>query len=79
VNIRVNSVNPGDTDTAMLREEGRQLGQNVEQFLMDSAKGRPLERLGTPEDVANAVLFLASDLSKWITGAALVVDGGGIA
>ena len=78
-NIRVNSVNPGDTDTAMLREEGRQLGQNVEQFLVDSAKGRPLERLGTPEDVANAVLFLASDLSKWITGAALVVDGGGIA
>jgi NAD(P)-dependent dehydrogenase (short-subunit alcohol dehydrogenase family) len=78
-NIRVNSVNPGDTDTAMLREEGRQLGQNVEQFLMDSAKGRPLERLGTPEDVANTVLFLASDLSKWITGASLVVDGGGIA
>lgn len=79
VNIRVNSVNPGDTDTAMLREEGRQLGYEEKQFLVDSAKGRPLERLGTPEDVANAVLFLASDLSKWITGAALVVDGGGIA
>jgi NAD(P)-dependent dehydrogenase (short-subunit alcohol dehydrogenase family) len=78
-NIRVNSVNPGDTDTAMLREEGRQLGYEEKQFLVDSAKGRPLERLGTPEDVANAVLFLASDLSKWITGAALVVDGGGIA
>lgn len=78
-NIRVNSVNPGDTDTAMLREEGRQLGCDEDAFLVESAKGRPLERLGTPEDVANVVLFLASDLAQWITGAALVVDGGGIA
>ena len=76
---RVNSVNPGDTDTAMLRSEGEQLGCEVNAFLKDSAKGRPLERLGVPEDIANAVLFLASDLSSWITGAALVVDGGGIA
>lgn len=78
-NIRVNSVNPGDTDTALLREEGRQLGYETQNFLKDSAKGRPLERLGTPEDIAKAVLFLASDLSSWITGAAIVVDGGGIA
>lgn len=78
-NIRVNSVNPGDTDTAMLRSEGRQLGEDEEQFLIDSAKGRPLERLGTPEDIAKTVLFLASDLSTWVTGSALVVDGGGIA
>ena len=78
-NIRVNSVNPGDTDTAMLREEGRQLGCEEASFLVESARGRPLERLGTPEDVANVVLFLASDLAQWITGAALVVDGGGIA
>lgn len=78
-NIRVNSVNPGDTDTPLLRDEGRQLGFNEEAFLKDSAKGRPLERLGTPEDIANSVLFFASGLSEWITGAALVVDGGGIA
>lgn len=78
-NIRVNSINPGDTDTAMLRDEGRQLGCEVNAFLKDSAKGRPLERLGVPEDIANAVLFLASDLSSWVTGIALVVDGGGIA
>ena len=78
-NIRVNSINPGDTDTAMLRSEGRQLGANEAQFLIDSAKGRPLERLGTPEDIAKAVLFLASDLSTWMTGSAIVVDGGGIA
>lgn len=78
-NIRVNSVNPGDTDTALLREEGRQLGEEIEAFLVDSAKGRPLERLGVPHDIAKAVLFLASDMASWITGAALVVDGGGIA
>lgn len=78
-NIRVNSVNPGDTDTALLREEGRQLGEEINTFLVDSAKGRPLERLGTPEDIAKAVLFLSSDLASWITGASLVVDGGGIA
>lgn len=78
-NIRVNSINPGDTDTAMLREEGRQLGEQVDQFLVDSAKGRPLERLGTPEDIALGVLFLFSDMARWVTGTALVVDGGGIA
>jgi NAD(P)-dependent dehydrogenase (short-subunit alcohol dehydrogenase family) len=79
-NIRVNSVNPGDTDTAMLRDEGKQLGEvEIDKFLADSAKGRPLERLGTPLDIAKAVLFLSSDMASWITGAALVVDGGGIA
>lgn len=78
-NIRVNSVNPGDTDTALLREEGRQLGEPLDAFLRESAKGRPLERLGTPEDIAYTVLFLFSDMSRWTTGTALVVDGGGIA
>ena len=82
--IRVNSVNPGDTDTAMLRDEGVQTGlvkdkssQNA--YLEDCGTGRPLARIGMPEDIANAVLYLASDLSSWVTGAALVVDGGGIA
>lgn len=78
-NIRVNSVNPGDTETDLLKDEGKQLGLEVNGFLKDSAKGRPLERLGMPEDIARSVLFLASDLSSWVTGVALVVDGGGIA
>ncbi|MBF8981975.1 SDR family oxidoreductase [Lutibacter sp. B2] len=83
-NIRVNSVNPGDTDTAMLRDEGRQTGlvvdeKSQEEYLKDCGKDRPLGRLGTTEDIAKAVLFLASDLSSWITGTAIVVDGGGIA
>lgn len=79
-NIRVNSVNPGDTDTNMLRDEARQLGrQDIEGFLKASAERRPLKRLGMPEDIGRAVLFLASDLSAWVTGASLVVDGGSIA
>ena len=78
-NIRVNCVCPGDIDTPLLRGEARQLGVNEEEYLQSSASERPLGRIGTPQDVANAVLFLASDLSKWITGVVLVVDGGGLA
>lgn len=76
--IRVNCVCPGDTDTPMLREEAQQLGQPTEQFLAGAAD-RPLRRLGQPEDVAQAVLYLASDAASFVTGAALVVDGGGLA
>jgi NAD(P)-dependent dehydrogenase (short-subunit alcohol dehydrogenase family) len=71
--IRVNAVCPGVIMTernlgrhAALSEAERQL--RVESY--------PLRRLGTPEDVAKAVLFLASDDAAWITGADLFVDGG---
>ena len=77
-NIRVNCVCPGDVDTPMLAGECRQLGESRQEFMKEAAN-RPLSRVGTPEDVANAVLFLASDMATWITGAALVVDGGGLA
>lgn len=77
-NIRVNCVCPGDVDTPMLESERRQLGEPREEFMKEAAS-RPLRRVGTPEDVADAVLFLASDMAKWITGACLVVDGGGLA
>jgi len=77
-NIRVNCVCPGDIDTPMLASECRQLGENSEQFMKEAAN-RPLHRVGTTDDVANAVLFLASDMAKWITGTHLVVDGGGLA
>ena len=76
--IRVNCVCPGDTDTPMLREEARQLGQDLEAFLAGSAS-RPLGRTGRPEEIAQAVLFLASDASSFVTGSTLVVDGGGLA
>jgi NAD(P)-dependent dehydrogenase (short-subunit alcohol dehydrogenase family) len=76
--IRVNCICPGDTDTGMLREEALQLGQQNSRFLANSAK-RPLGRVGTPEEIAQTALFLAIDASSFVTGAALVVDGGGLA
>src|SRR5262249_17363137 len=77
-NIRVNCVCPGDSETPMRRREGAQLGAIPASF-MEEAASRPLRRVGTTEDVANAVLFLASKMSTWVTGVALVVDGGGLA
>ena len=78
-NIRVNCISPGDTDTPLLRGEAAQLKLNTEEFLKSSGVDRPLQRIGTPEDIAKGVLFLASDLSAWVTGTTLVVDGGGLA
>ncbi|MGC2193996.1 MAG: SDR family NAD(P)-dependent oxidoreductase [Terriglobales bacterium] len=77
-NIRVNCICPGDVDTPMLHSECRQLGEEPAAFMQEAAN-RPLARVGTPDDVANAVLFLASAMASWITGAHLVVDGGGLA
>ena len=77
-NIRVNCLCPGDTDTPMLRDEARQLGESDERFLAEAAE-RPLQRIGKPEDIAQAALYLASDASSFVTGTALVVDGGGLA
>jgi len=77
-NIRVNCICPGDTDTPMLSNEAQQLGKSKEQFLAESAQ-RPLQRVGSPEEIAQAALFLASDASSFVTGIALVVDGGGLA
>ena len=77
-NIRVNCICPGDTDTSMLRDEARQLGEITNRFLADAAR-RPLGRLGKPEEIAQAALYLAGDASSFVTGTALVVDGGGLA
>ncbi|MFI6598159.1 SDR family NAD(P)-dependent oxidoreductase [Nonomuraea sp. NPDC050536] len=76
--IRVNSVNPGDTMTPMLRDEAKQLGEDWTAFEADAAD-RPMGRSGTPDEIAQAVLFLASDAASYVTGSALVVDGGGLA
>jgi NAD(P)-dependent dehydrogenase (short-subunit alcohol dehydrogenase family) len=77
-NIRVNCICPGDTDTAMLRNEAQQLGASEEDFLAEAAD-RPLRRIGRPEEIAQAALYLASDASSFVTGTTLVVDGGGLA
>jgi len=77
-NIRVNCICPGDTDTAMLRNEAEQLGELGDRFLAEAAR-RPLGRVGKPEEIAQAALYLASDAASFVTGTALVVDGGGLA
>ncbi len=76
--IRVNCICPGDTDTPMLRSEAQQLGVVAAQFLQEASQ-RPLRRVGTPEEIAQAALYLASDAASFVTGATLVVDGGGLA
>jgi NAD(P)-dependent dehydrogenase (short-subunit alcohol dehydrogenase family) len=77
-NIRVNCICPGDTDTGMLRNEAQQLGEITDRFLADAAR-RPLGRIAQPDEIAQAALYLASDASSFVTGTALVVDGGGLA
>ena len=77
-NIRVNCVCPGDTLTELLLSEGEQLGMEKQAFLEESAD-RPMNRLGSPYEIAQAVLYLSSDESSFVTGTSLVVDGGGIA
>jgi NAD(P)-dependent dehydrogenase (short-subunit alcohol dehydrogenase family) len=76
--IRVNCICPGDVDTPMLPEDARRRGLEWKTYLA-GCENRPLGRIGTPEEIAKAVLFLASDDSSFMTGAALVVDGGGTA
>jgi NAD(P)-dependent dehydrogenase (short-subunit alcohol dehydrogenase family) len=76
--IRVNCICPGDVDTPMLPEDARMRGLKWQDYLAGCAN-RPLGRIGTPEEIAAAALFLASDDSSFMTGAALVVDGGGTA
>ncbi len=76
--IRVNCVCPGDTDTGLLHDEAAQLSLDDAEF-MKAAADRPLNRVGLPEDIASAVLYFASDMSGWVTGSVLVVDGGGLA
>ncbi|NIO70181.1 MAG: SDR family oxidoreductase [Anaerolineae bacterium] len=68
-NIRVNAVAPGPTATEMVR--------SMPQKILDRFRERiPLGRLGQPQDIANAYLFLASDEASYISGAVLRVDGG---
>jgi 3-oxoacyl-[acyl-carrier protein] reductase len=68
-NIRVNAIAPGYIQTAMTH----QLDEKAKTALIEAI---PTRQLGTPEDVANAVLFLASELSSYVTGEVLRVDGG---
>jgi NAD(P)-dependent dehydrogenase (short-subunit alcohol dehydrogenase family) len=69
-NVTVNCICPGTTLTPLVESA------TSTTFKIEAARRMPLGRLGRPEDIANAALFLASDAASWITGATLAVDGG---
>ena len=73
--IRVNAVCPGYVDTPLTEEWLKTLA-DPEKTMRQVVAAHPLGRIGVPRDVAEAVLFLASDAASFITGAALIVDGG---
>ena len=73
--VRVNSVHPGQTDTDMNARQREATPELIAKLI----KGIPIQRLGSPEEIANAVLHLASDESAYTTGSELVVDGGAAA
>ena len=69
--IRVNSICPGMVETPLIHA-----GVYTEEQLEEDVKRYPLGRFGKPEDIANAVIYLLSDASSWVTGHGLVIDGG---
>ncbi len=79
--IRVNAVAPGATRTRQVRHFLTELSDEEEAAIWESAGSQltPLGRVGRPEEIANAILFLASDESSFVTGTTLVADGGYLA
>ncbi|MFD1213983.1 SDR family NAD(P)-dependent oxidoreductase [Arthrobacter sp. GCM10027362] len=74
--IRVNSIHPGSMNTRMSRRSAEQSPMGAEAYYRQLVGSNPLPRQGEPDEIAYAVLYLASDESRFTTGAELVVDGG---
>jgi meso-butanediol dehydrogenase/(S,S)-butanediol dehydrogenase/diacetyl reductase len=74
--LRINAVCPGDIDTPMLVNEAEDEGVDLNEHLAQAAEESPNGRIGTPEEVAALILFLASDAATHITGTAIPIDGG---
>jgi len=70
--VRVNAVCPGTVDSPWVRRLVEEVGESMEAL----RARQPMGRLGTPEEVADAVLYLASDAAAFVTGAVLAIDGG---
>jgi NAD(P)-dependent dehydrogenase (short-subunit alcohol dehydrogenase family) len=73
--VRINSINPGVVLTNLHRSSGIQ-EEAYQAFLNHSKTTHPVGRVGNPEEVAELILFLASDKAGWITGASYSIDGG---
>jgi len=73
--VRINAVCPGSTDTPMLRQ-AMSVSPQLEKMILSSMPGG---RLGTPEEIAEAAVFLCSDRASFVTGESMLVDGGSVA
>lgn len=69
--VRLNTIRPGMVDTKLIRTGGL-----TEEQLAENLKEYPLNRIGRPDDIAYAAVYLLSDASSWVTGTSIVVDGG---
>ena len=81
-NVRVNNVCPGSTQTdritSLAASRAEASGRSVEEILAEDAAAIPMGRLGTPEEFANVVVFLASPAASYVTGVTIQVDGGAV-
>jgi len=77
--IRVNAICPGEVETPMLERDAKGSGLGYETYLKRLTEPIPMRRAARPEEIARGILFLASDESSFMTGAAMSVDGGATA